>query len=143
MSAVMRGVRSAFSSLEVRNFRLFFMSQVVSITGTWMQMIAQAWLVLSMTGSAAALGVVTACQFLPMLVIGPYAGVVADRLDKRRLLMITQSASMVVAFVLGILTASGQMGPLHERACVVGGLDFLGSGAGADFACAGWPTSSE
>ena len=60
-------------------------------------MIAQAWLVLDMTGSAADLGIVTACQFLPTLIIGPYAGVVADRVDKRKLLMTTQAVSMVLA----------------------------------------------
>lgn len=98
---------STFSALRVRNYRLFFVGQVVSITGTWMQMVAQSWLVLNITGSAAALGVVTAFQFLPTLILGPYAGVVADRIDKRRLLIATQSASMVLALLLGGLAASG------------------------------------
>jgi MFS family permease len=108
MTSLHRGVRSTFSSLSVRNYRLFFVGQMVSITGTFMQMVAQSWLVLNLTGSPAALGVVTACQWLPTLILGPYAGVVADRVDKRRLLMATQSFAMVLALLLGVLTATGR-----------------------------------
>ena len=82
MMAVRRNLRATFASLEVRNFRLFFAGQVVSVSGTWMQMIGQSWLVLNLTGSPAALGIVTAAQFLPLLFLGPYTGVLADRHDK-------------------------------------------------------------
>src|SRR4051794_11314618 len=81
-----------FSSLKVRNYRLFFVGQVISNIGTWMQRIAQDWLVLSLTGSATAVGVTTALQFLPMLLFGLYGGVLVDRLPKRRALLFTQSA---------------------------------------------------
>ena len=107
MSALKRGLRSSFSSLAVRNYRLFFFGQAVSIGGTFMQMTAQSWLVLNLTGSAAALGVVTAFQFTPTLLLSPYAGVIADRVDKRRLLVATQVAAMALAFILGLLAITG------------------------------------
>jgi MFS family permease len=107
MVAVREHARSAFDSLSVRNFRFFFIGQMISITGSFMQMVAQAWLVLSITDNAAALGVVTTAQFLPVLLIGPYAGVLGDRIDKRKLLVITQTGSLVPAIALGVLTATG------------------------------------
>ena len=79
--------RQAFSSLSNPNYRRYTRGQAVSLAGTWMQMIAQSWLVLELTGSAAALGAVIALQTLPTLVLGPYAGVVADGVDKRRLMI--------------------------------------------------------
>src|SRR4029077_7978713 len=79
----------------------------VSIAGTFMQMVAQSWLVLNLTGSASALGLGTAFQFLPTLLLSPYAGVVADRFDKRRLLIATQLVSMTSALALGVLAATG------------------------------------
>jgi MFS family permease len=100
-------MKAAFSSLETRNFRLFFCGQAVSITGSFMQMVAQAWLVLSITDNAAALGVVTTAQFLPILLIGPYAGVLGDRIDKRKLLLFTQCGALMPAVALGIITATG------------------------------------
>lgn len=81
-----------FSSLKIRNYRLFATGAVISNTGTWMSRITQDWLVLSLTGSAAAVGITTALQFLPMLLFGLYGGVIADRLPKRKLLLITQAA---------------------------------------------------
>ncbi len=107
MLAVRRNLRATFASLEVPNFRRFFIGQMVSVSGTWMQMIGQSWLVLNLTGSAAALGIVTAAQFLPLLFLGPYTGVVADRRDKRKILIGTQVASMVLALVLGVVVATG------------------------------------
>jgi MFS family permease len=95
-----------FRSLGVRNYRLYFLGQIISMSGTWMQSVAQAWLVLELTGSGIALGAVTALQFLPTLLLGPWGGLVADRVDKRRLLIWTQSASALFALVLGILTAT-------------------------------------
>jgi MFS family permease len=101
-----RGLRATFSAFAVRNYRLFFVGQVISITGTWMQMIAQSWLVLELTNSATVLGLVTALQWLPILVLGPWAGVLADRVDKRRLLMVTQVLSGTLALVLGSLVVT-------------------------------------
>lgn len=96
-----------FASLQIRNFRLYLASQLVSFSGTWMQSLAQSWLVLELTGSGTALGTVLAFQFLPTLLLAPIGGVIADRSDKRRLLMATQSAAMMVALLLGLLTLSG------------------------------------
>ncbi|WP_208029542.1 MFS transporter [Rhabdothermincola sediminis] len=107
MTRVERATRHTFRALSARNYRLYIARQVVSVSGTWMQTVAQAWLVLRLTGSGVALGVTTALQFLPMLVLGPWAGVIADRSDKRRLLLATQSAAGSLALVLGVLTATG------------------------------------
>jgi MFS family permease len=99
--------RYTFRSLRQRNFRLFFAGQAVSQTGTWLQLIAQTLLVLQLTHSGVALGLVTAAQFLPVLVLGAWAGVVTDRVDKRRLMTVTQTTMMLIAFALGALTLSG------------------------------------
>ncbi|MFJ2563608.1 MFS transporter [Streptomyces sp. NPDC087568] len=104
---------SMFSSLRVRNYRLFFLGQVVSNTGTWMQRIAQDWLVLSLTGSSAAVGITTALQFLPMLLFGLYGGVLVDRLPKRPTLLATQSAMAVTGLALAALTLTGQVQVWH------------------------------
>lgn len=102
-----------FSSLRIRNYRLFFLGQVVSNIGTWMQRIAQDWLVLSLTGSATAVGVTTALQFLPMLLFGLYGGVLVDRLPKRPTLLLTQAAMAVTGVVLAVLTLSGHVQVWH------------------------------
>lgn len=104
---------SMFSSLKIRNYRLFFLGQVVSNTGTWMQRIAQDWLVLSLTGSATAVGVTTALQFLPMLLFGLYGGVLVDRLPKRRTLLFTQAGMGVTGLALAALTLSGHVQVWH------------------------------
>ncbi|MEV6178007.1 MFS transporter [Streptomyces sp. NPDC052015] len=104
---------SMFSSLKVRNYRLFFAGQVVSNIGTWMQRIAQDWLVLSLTGSATAVGVTTALQFLPMLLFGLYGGVLVDRLPKRRALLFTQTSMAVTGVALALLTLSGHVEVWH------------------------------
>lgn len=96
-----------FRSFRVRNFRVFFVGQAISQAGTWLQFIAQALLVLKLTDSGVALGIVTACQFLPVLIFGAWAGVISDRADKRKLMMITQSFMMVFAFALGLLVLTG------------------------------------
>ena len=98
-----------FASLDNPNYRRFFVGQVVSLVGTWMQSVAQAWLVLQLTHSATWLGLAVALQFLPILLLGPYGGVVVDRVDKRRLLIGTQLAAAVQALVLGLLTVNGQV----------------------------------
>ncbi|MEU6734652.1 MFS transporter [Streptomyces physcomitrii] len=105
--------KNTFSSLKVRNYRLFFTGQVISNTGTWMQRIAQDWLVLSLTGSSAAVGITTALQFLPMLLFGLYGGVLVDRLPKRALLLVTQSAMGLTGLALAVLTLSGHVQVWH------------------------------
>lgn len=95
-----------FSSLRVRNYRLWFVGQATSLSGTWMQQVAQGWLVLQLTGSGTALGLVVALQFVPLLVLGPVGGMAADRLDKRRVLLATQSAAALLALTLGLLVAT-------------------------------------
>jgi MFS family permease len=102
-----------FSSLKIRNYRLFATGQVVSNTGTWMQRIAQDWLVLTLTGSASAVGITIALQFLPMLLFGLYGGVLADRLPKRPLLLATQVAMGITGLALAVLTLSGHVQVWH------------------------------
>lgn len=106
MSAVRTTLRRTFSSLRVYNYRLYISGQMVSLSGTWMQRIAQAWLVLKLTDSGTALGLVTALQFLPMLLFGPLGGVVADRVEKRRMLLATQIAAGILALFLGVLVVA-------------------------------------
>ena len=95
-----------FSSLYVRNYRLYYIGQIISTSGTFMQSVAQAWLVLELTHSGTALGIATALQYLPILVLGPYGGVITDRFSKRKILYITQSISGVLALILGALVAT-------------------------------------
>ncbi|HMA45942.1 MAG TPA: MFS transporter [Frankiaceae bacterium] len=96
-----------FRSLRIRNYRLYLAGQAISLCGTWMQTIAQGWLVLTLTRSGTALGLVVALQFLPMLLLGPYGGLVADRVDRRRLLVATQAALAALAALLGLLDVTG------------------------------------
>lgn len=105
-----------FASLKIHNYRIFFMGAVVSNTGTWMQRIAQDWLVHTLTGSAAAVGMTIALQFLPMLLFGLYGGVLADRVDKRKLLICTQASMGVTGLVLAALTLSGNVEVAHVYA---------------------------
>ncbi|HVB92707.1 MAG TPA: MFS transporter [Acidimicrobiales bacterium] len=106
MTSVRNAWNQTFRSLRVRNYRVYFISQLISVSGTWMQSIAQAWLVLRLTGNGVDLGIVTGLQFLPMLLFGPFGGLVADRLDKRRLLFATQAGGGLLALTLGILDAT-------------------------------------
>ena len=96
-----------FSSLKVPNYRLYMTGQSISLVGTWMQVTAQSWLVLTLTHSSTALGLVVALQALPVLLFGPYGGVIADRTDKRRLMIFLQTAMGIQALVLGLLTVLG------------------------------------
>jgi MFS family permease len=105
--------RSTFRSLHTRNFRLFASGQLVSNTGAWVQRIAQDWLVLSITGSATAVGITTALQFLPTLLFGLAGGVIADRYPKRRVLMCTQVGMASMATALAILTVSHHVQVWH------------------------------
>ncbi len=107
MARIVRVGAETFSSLRIRNYRLYFTGQGISLCGTWMQRVAQSWLVLTISHSGTALGLVTAAQFVPMLAGGPYGGLVADRVDKRRMLIATQTAQALLALTLGLLTVSG------------------------------------
>jgi len=118
--------KETFRSLRGRNFRLFFVGQALSQTGTWLQLIAQTLLVLQLTHSGVALGLVTAAQFLPVLVLGAWAGVVTDRVDKRTLMTVTQTAMMAFAVALGGLVLSG-----HATVNWVYFIAFLGGLANA------------
>jgi len=97
------------SPLRTRNYRLYFSGQLISVPGTWLQTVAQAWLVLQLTPSGSALGFTVALQALPVLILGPFAGAVADAADKRKLLLGTQALQAALALVLGLLTVTGQV----------------------------------
>jgi MFS family permease len=97
------GLMRAFAALKHRNFRIFWTGQLISLIGTWMQNLAQGWLVLTLTNSPFLLGLVSAVQFTPMLLFSLFAGVVADRLPKRKILILTQSGSALTALILGLL----------------------------------------
>ncbi len=100
-------LRATFASLHAPNYRRYFAGQVVSLTGNWMQTVAEMWLVVQLTGSGVAVGVTAGLQFAPMLLLGAYGGLLADRFDKRRLLLVTQSLMAVPALVLWLVTAAG------------------------------------
>lgn len=100
-------VLSAFPAFRSRNFRLYFIGQIVSMIGTWLQMVAQGWLVLEMTGSAFWVGVTAAASSLPTLFLSLIGGVIVDRYNRKTILLWTQSASMALALVLGIVTLTG------------------------------------
>ena len=107
MTRLRLATAETFRSLRQRNFRLFFIGQTVSQIGTWVQSVALVWLVLEKTHSGVALGVTTALQFLPILLLGPWCGLVADRFDKRRLLLITQAAASLQALAMAVIVLAG------------------------------------
>lgn len=102
-------LKQAFRALRNPNYRFFWCGQIVSMIGTWMDRIAQAWLILRLTDSPLALGILTACQTMPVLLLALFGGVIADRVPKRRLLAITQSVMLCQAVVLTVLTATGHI----------------------------------
>ena len=106
MSAAQRFSTKTFAALSVRNFRLYFIGQLISVSGTWMQSVAQGWLVLQLTGSAVDLGVATALQYVPILFLGTFGGVTADRHEKRHILYATQAAAGLLALVLGVMVTT-------------------------------------
>jgi len=107
-------VSPTFRALSVHNYRLYFAGSIVTNTGTWMQRVAQDWLVLrELDAGGSALGIVTGLQFLPMLLVTPFAGVLADRFPKRRLLAVTQTVMALCALVLGVLVVSGSVQLWH------------------------------
>ena len=111
-------VRRSFDSLSVRNYRRYFAGQLVSLSGNWMQTVAEIWLVLGLTGSGVAVGMTTALQFLPILLFGAWGGLLADRFAKRRLLIVTQSLMALPALALFALSAAGTITPLIVYALV-------------------------
>jgi len=113
--------RETFASMHVRNFRLFFAGQLVSQVGNWLTLIAQTLLVFQVTHSGVAVGLLSAAQFGPVLLIGPWAGLVADRSDKRRLLLIVQVIAMAQSFTLAALAFSG-----HPSVLAIYAVAFVG-----------------
>jgi MFS family permease len=115
-------VRSAlgrsFESLSVPNYRLYFAGQLVSLSGNWMQIVAEMWLILQLTDSGVAVGVTSALQFVPMLLFGAWGGLLADRLPKRRLLILTQALMAIPALALWSVTAAGVVTPAMVFALV-------------------------
>jgi len=107
------GVKRGFQALQVRNYRLYWIGQLISQTGSWMQTTAQAWLVLQLTQSPFALGLVTTLQFLPIMLLSLIGGVITDRLPKHRLIVITQALALVQAVLFGTLVASGTIQLWH------------------------------
>ncbi|MGH2990141.1 MAG: MFS transporter [Solirubrobacterales bacterium] len=110
----------SFASLRIPNYRRFFVGQLVSISGNWMQTVAEIWVVLSLTGSGVAVGFTTALQFLPMLLLGAWGGLIADLLPKRRLLIATQALHMLPPLALLALAASGALTPIAVYVVVFG-----------------------
>ncbi len=107
MTRVVNAGRLTFAALSIANYRRYFAGQSISLIGTWMQMTAQSWLVFSLTHSSTKLGLIIALQTLPVLLLSPYGGVIADRIDKRRLMVVLQSAMGLQALALGLLTITG------------------------------------
>ncbi|MHB8334125.1 MAG: MFS transporter [Acidimicrobiales bacterium] len=122
MSAVATFSSRTFAALRVRNFRLYFIGQLISTSGTWMQSVAQGWLLLQITGSSVDLGFAVALQYVPMLLLGSYGGLVADRHEKRRILYATQSGAGLLALVLGVLVTTHHVnvGSIYIIAALLG-----------------------
>ena len=114
--------RTFVSLKKHRNFRLFFTGQVISVSGTWMQNVALAWFVYELTHSPLAVGILTFCRFSPQTLFVLFAGVLADRIDNRRLVIMTQAASMAVSIALAVLAFSGSEGvwPIYVLALLAG-----------------------
>jgi MFS family permease len=106
-------VLSSFPALRSRNYRLFLSGQLISLIGTWMQTVAQSWLIYRLTGSSALLGLLGFASQIPVFVLAPLGGVVADRADRRRVLIGTQSSMMMLAFMLAALTLGGRVAVWH------------------------------
>jgi MFS family permease len=113
-AAILRaGARTFLSVRKHRNYRLFFIGQVISVTGTWMQRVAQAWLVLTLTHSPIAVGILALCQFMPFTLFSLVAGVVVDRLDARRTVIGTQVTQMFLASTIAVVALAGVARPWH------------------------------
>jgi len=101
----------SFASLKIPNYRRYFVGQLVSISGNWMQTVAEIWVILTLTGSGVAVGLTTSLQFLPMLLLGAYGGLLADRVPKRRLLILTQALHMVAPLAMLVLALTAGLEP--------------------------------
>jgi MFS family permease len=130
------GVARGFRALEVRNYRLYWFGQLISQTGSWMQTTAQAWLVLKLTNSPLALGLVTTLQFLPIMLLSLVGGVISDRVPKHRLVLVTQSAALVQAAIFGTLVATGavQLWHVYVLAAIQGMITAIDNPARQAFA---------
>lgn len=106
-------LRHVGRAFQHRDYRLYFAGQLLSLMGTWIQTVAQSWLVYQLTGSAVLLGTVSFATQVPILLLAPLAGTLADRIDRRRLIMLTQAALMILAFVLAGLTLTGAIAVWH------------------------------
>jgi MFS family permease len=107
MSRLAEASHRTFSALRVRNYRLYFTGQVISVSGTWMQTVAQTYLILfRLHGTGVDVAIATGLQFVPLLLFGPFGGLIADRLNKRKLLYATQSSAAILALTLGVLVAA-------------------------------------
>jgi MFS family permease len=128
--------RRTFRSLRVRNYRAWFVGQTVSMSGTWMQTVAQTWLVYALTHNALYLGLTAALQFLPILVFGTYGGVISDRLDKRHVLIVTQSLFMAQAVAMFLVVATGvvQLWMVWALALAMGSINVFDNPAKQSFA---------
>jgi MFS family permease len=130
-SAALAGARTFRSLRRHRNYRLFFAGQVISVAGSWMQNVALAWLVIELSGSPLAVGTLAFCRFLPFTVLGLVAGVMADRIDTRRLVIATQAAAMVVSIVLAAVTLLGLATlPLVYLLATLGGITLVFDASG-------------
>src|SRR5437764_5300063 len=107
------GVSSIWRALHHRNFQLFFGGQLISLTGTWMQSVAQSWLIYRMTNSAVLLGFVGFASQIPVFLLAPVGGAVADKYNRHRILAATQAVSMLLAFALAALTLTGRIEEWH------------------------------
>jgi len=117
--------RRTFRAITVRNYRLYFTGQVISVSGTWMQTVAQAYLILfPLHGTGVDVAIATSLQFLPLLVLGPFGGLIADRVDKRKVLYATQGVAGLLALVLGVSVATHSVS-LMEVYVLAAGLGFV------------------
>src|SRR5580704_16654685 len=106
-------VRHFFRAFRHRNYQLFFSGQLISLTGTWMQTIAESWLVYRLTGSSVLLGVAAFCSQIPIFLLSPIGGVVADRFNRHRIIIVTQTISMLLPLTLAALTLSHHVRVWH------------------------------
>ena len=117
--------RRTFRAISVRNYRLYFTGQVISVSGTWMQTVAQAYLILfPLHGTGVDVAIATSLQFLPLLLLGPFGGLIADRLDKRKVLYATQGTAGVLALALGLLVVTHSV-TLWQVYVLAAGLGFV------------------
>src|SRR5262245_29573519 len=101
--SLLASLTRGFRALEVRNYRLYWFGQLISQSGSWMQRTAQDWLVLQLTHSPFALGLVTALQFLPIMLLSLIGGVISDRMSKHKLVLVTQTAALIQTLIFAIL----------------------------------------